>query len=95
MASNVASAILDWKIPDMRPGLMIEDSGKTGGANGDVTLVDGEPVTYTITRDDLLPEIAARFGVTVDDLNYLNPTGSTSVPPLWTGDTINLSKDHR
>lgn len=95
--SVAASAILDWTIPDMRPGLVVADSGKTGGATGEVTLVDGQPRSYTVAADDLAEEVAARLGISVIDLFYLNPDRPAPVPyPLLdTGEVLNLSKEHR
>lgn len=95
--SVVASAILDWTIPDMRPGLVVVDSGKTGGATGDVALLDGSPLAYTVASGDLAAEVAARFGITVSDLFYLNPIRIARVrhPLLEAGEVLNLSKAHR
>jgi hypothetical protein len=93
----LSSAILDWKLPDMRPGLVVSDSGKTGGAQGEITLLDATPLTYTVAADDLAPEVAARFGITVKDLFYLNPIRTTHIryPLLQAGEVLNLSKTHR
>lgn len=93
----VASAILDWTIPDMRPGLTVTDAGKTGGANGEVVLVDGVPTSYTVTHNDLAEEVAARFGITVKDLFYLNPIRIARVayPLLEANEVLNLSKANR
>ena len=93
----LASAILTWTLPDMRPGLLVVDSGRTGGANGDVAWSGGAPLTYTVAADDLAGEVAARFGITTSDLFYLNPTRTSFVPyPLLQfGEVLNLSKEHR
>ena len=93
----LASTILTWTLPDMRPGLVLVDSGKTGGANGDVTLLDGTPLAYTVAADDLAVEVAARFGITVEDLFYLNPTRRLTLadPGIEIGEVLNLSKAHR
>ena len=95
--SVLSSAILEWTLPDMRPGLVVADSGKTGGAYGDVTLVDGAPVNYTVAPNDVAAEVAARFGITMDDLFYLNPTRITIIdyPLLQIGEVLNVSKAHR
>ena len=93
----LASAILDWTLPDMRPGLTVSDAGRTGGAAGIVTIVDGEPRSYTVAPDDLSVEVAARLGITEDDLFYLNPNRTAMVrhPLLQAGEVLNLSKTHR
>ncbi len=95
--SVLASATLDWVVPDTRPGLVVIDSGKTGGATGEVTLLDNEPLAYTVAPNDLLEEVAARFGVTVNDIFFLNPTRAPSPqkPTLDIGEVLNLSKGHR
>ncbi|MET0855088.1 MAG: LysM domain-containing protein, partial [Microterricola sp.] len=95
--SILASAILTWTIPDIRPGLVVVDSGWTGGATGDVTLLDGSPIAYTVASGDLAAEVAARFGITVSDLFYLNPIRIARVryPLLEAGEVLNLSKAHR
>ncbi|MET0480188.1 MAG: hypothetical protein ABWZ69_02410 [Mycetocola sp.] len=92
----LSSAILTWTLPDLRPGLVVADTGKTGGATGDVTFTGTDPLAYTVARNDLAAEVAARFGITVSDVFYLNPTrlnGTQSL--LQTGEVLNLSKAHR
>ncbi len=37
----------------------------------------------------LSPSIAGRFGISVDDLTFLNPLDSS---PLWAGQRLHLSK---
>jgi hypothetical protein len=93
----LSSAVLAWTLPDMRPGLVVADAGTTGGAAGEVTLHEGAPLTYTVAPDDLATEVAARFGITVDDLFYLNPIRTTLIahPLLQVGEVLNLSKTHR
>jgi hypothetical protein len=95
--SVLSSAVLTWTLPNMRPGLVVVDSGKTGGANGDVTLADGVPLTYTVAPNDVAEEVAARLGITRSDLFYLNPTRTTAVafPMLQIGEVLNISKEHR
>lgn len=36
---------------------------------------DGVPVSYTVAHNDIAEEVAARFGITVIELFYLNPAG--------------------
>lgn len=91
-------APLTWTLPDMRPGLAVTDDGPTGGARGEVELSDGYPVAYSVVDDDLLPSIAARFGVTLDDLLYLNPARAVpgDDPALaYVGETLNLDPANR
>ncbi|MBG6237188.1 hypothetical protein IWX78_000131 [Mycetocola sp. CAN_C7] len=93
--SVLALAVLTWTSPDMRPGLVVSDSVKTGGAHGEVTRADGKFISYTVTHYDLLDEVAARFGITLDDVFHLNParTPSPQKPTLDVGEDLNLSKD--
>jgi hypothetical protein len=95
--SVLSSAVLDWTLPDMRPGLEVVDKGKTGGANGEVTVVDGVPVSYTVAPNDIAAEVAARFNISIEDLFYLNPTRMTIIeyPLLQLGEELNVSKAHR
>ena len=93
-----AVAPLTWTLPDMRPGLVMSDAGSTGGARGEVELSEGDPLAYTVVDDDLLPAIAARFGVTLDDLLYLNPARVVpgDDPALaYVGETLNLDPANR
>jgi hypothetical protein len=68
-----ASTDLVWTMPDLRPDIVVADSGPTGGAMGEVEMHGDRVGSYTVAPGDLLPEIAARFGITVDDLLYLSP----------------------
>jgi hypothetical protein len=93
----VAIAPLTWTLPDMRPGLEVDDSGNRRGAEGSVTVVDGEPATYTVVPRDDAEAIAVRFGITVADLDYLNPAREPlrEDPLLYIGEELNLDRDER
>ncbi len=93
----VAAARLTWSLPDMRPDLEVSDAGVTGGATGVAETVDGSLRTYTVANGDVMKEIAARFGVEVDDLFYLNPGRSPSPqhPMAYAGEVLNLDKASR
>jgi hypothetical protein len=92
----VAVAPLTWTLPVMRPDIQPHDSGVTGGANGVAEIVDGELVSYTVGPDDLIAEVAARFGLPVDDLLYLNPFRTSDAEQILVdGETLNLSPDRR
>ena len=93
-----AVAPLAWTMPDMRPGLVVTDSGPTGGAQGDVELSNDRPLAYTVVDDDLLAEISARFGINLDDLLCLNPARVVpgDDPALaYVGETLNLDPANR
>jgi len=68
-----ASTEIDWTMPDIRPDIRVADSGYTGGATGLVQMHGDRIGSYTVAAGDVLPEIAARFGLSVEDLLYLSP----------------------
>ena len=89
-----ASTELVWTMPDLRPDLVVTDSGSTGGATGLVDVRDGVPVGYTVAPGDVMAEIAARLGITVSDLEFLDPVRMKG-PTAQTGEVLNLDKDAR
>jgi LysM repeat protein len=93
----IAHATLDWTLPDMRPGLSVADSGPAAGAAGEVVLRGREPLSYTVAAGDSLTAIAARFGIELDELFYLNPTRSPNPEgsTAFTGEVLNLSRADR
>jgi len=58
-----------------------------------VALDADRPVSYTVARGDVLAAIADRFGVTVDDLGYLNPFRGTGM--AIADEIINLDRHNR
>jgi LysM repeat protein len=64
---------------------------------GTVTLVDGEPGSYTVAQGDTIAAIAERFGLSQDDLFYLNPRRSPNPEDstAFTGEMLNLSRTTR
>lgn len=85
-------ATLDWTLPDMRPDLVLEDSGSRTGAHGIIT-EDGD---YYTTSGDVWSEIADRFGITPDELEWLNPIRpSRKMGVAYDDEVLNLSKSHR
>lgn len=90
----LARAPFTWSIPDLRPGLFVVDSGPTNGAEGDVTLgEDGDPAEYTVASGDVYSAIADRFGISVDDLDYLNPFRQAD--GAIADEVLNLDRDNR
>jgi hypothetical protein len=87
-----AVAPLSWSFPAPRAVLAV-DSGPTGGARGDVVSDGGEPVSYTVASNDLLAEVAARFGISVSDLLWLNPPRGKH--QALAGEVLNLSAAER
>jgi len=91
----VARAPLVWTFGPLRPYLdTLVDGGTRSGAGGDVVIdATGRPVAYTVAPNDLLPEVAGRFGITPDDALYLNPAraGSAEYPKLDVNEVLNLN----
>ena len=90
LATVVARADIDWTFEPLRSSLSPVDSGVTGGARGVVDSIDGRPAAYTVEPNDLIDEVAARFGITVDDLYYLNDSRSPNSHTLRVGERLNL-----
>jgi hypothetical protein len=88
--SVLATAELSWTMPDLRPDIAVKDSGPTGGASGPVTEGDNGIGGYEVV------EIAARFGISVLDLMYLNPARDKGQQRLaFAGEIFNLDKAGR
>jgi hypothetical protein len=91
----VARAPLVWTSGPLRPYLStLVDGGTRSGAGGKVVIdATGRPVAYTVAPNDLLPEVAGRFGITPDDAFYLNPAraGSPEYPMLYVNEVLNLN----
>jgi hypothetical protein len=93
LATVVARADIRWAFEPLRSYLHPVDSGVTGGARGVTESIDGKLAGYTVEPNDLIDEVAARFGITVDDLFYLN---NSRIPnagqhTLSVGERLNLS----
>jgi hypothetical protein len=90
----VARAPLVWTFGPLRPYLdTLVDGGTRSGAGGKVVIdATGRPVAYTVAPNDLLSEVAGRFGITPDDAFYLNPAraGSPEAPMLLVNEVLNL-----
>ncbi|WP_411698544.1 LysM peptidoglycan-binding domain-containing protein [Conyzicola sp.] len=92
----VATASLVWTMPDLRPDIRVVDSGITGGASGEVTENRNGLSAYEVAAGDVLAEIAARFGISVLDLFYLNPARDKGQQRLaFAGEVLNLDKAGR
>lgn len=90
----VARAPLVWTFGPLRPYLnTLVDGGTRSGAGGEVVIdATGRPVAYTVAPNDLLPEVAGRFGITPDDAFYLNPARASSEDPMLSvNEVLNLN----
>lgn len=86
-----AAAPIAWTIPDFYPGLTVKDSGPRPYARGTVTLYDGEPAGYAVWGNDNSQAVADRFGITQDQLFYLNPQLRRGDTMLLRDTSLNLS----
>jgi hypothetical protein len=86
----VARAPLRWTFRPLRPYLAtLVDDGTRGGARGKVMVdASGRPVAYPVAPNDLLPEVAGRFGLTPDDVFYLNPARTSGEDPILKVDEV-------
>jgi LysM domain len=93
----IAIATLRWEIPDLRPALVVADSGPSSGAQGAVTLRSGKPANYRTASGDTWSALASRFGITEDDLTYLNPVrlGGAQRSTAYADQLLNLDKGNR
>lgn len=81
----LAIGTLPWSIPDPEPDMHVTLGKARPGAYGyafdaaDETLrgTTGTPVSYRVNEGDDQSTIAARFGITVAQLRWLNPTMQT------------------
>ena len=95
LGSVVATAALTWDLPNMNENPEVTDDGPAEGARGQVTVADdGTPVNYRIAPSDTANGIAARFGITTDTLEWLNPD-RFGERFILANITINLSGDSR
>ncbi len=74
------------------------DGGPRLGAEGEVTVEGGAPSTYTVAPGDVHEAIADRFGLTLGDLRFLNPTRGmrgTDTSIVYEGEELNLDRTAR
>ena len=90
----LSTTSITWSMQPLYPNLVVTDSGDTGGALGIPTLEGTTAVAYTVHQGDVLEEIAARFGLTTDQLRWLNPRRSNQAI-VYKDETLNLSPARR
>lgn len=92
-------ADIEWTMPDVRPDLVVTDGATAPNAAGEVTLEDGAPVSYVVASNDTVDAVARRFGITAEELMFLNPArqNATATPrdQLVAGERLNLVKTRR
>lgn len=71
---SVAEAPIEWFRTDRGGSVRAADSGVGVGATGEVVLDEvGAPAAYVIAGGDSARQIAARFGLSEEQLRFLNP----------------------
>ncbi|MFF2052630.1 LysM peptidoglycan-binding domain-containing protein [Leifsonia sp. NPDC058194] len=86
-----------WSVPVRQSNVHPADSGAIPGASGTVTATtsSGAPKTYLVSPGDAPAGVAQRFGISVQDLFWLNPdqpsTGSQQY--VFEGTELNLDPD--
>jgi hypothetical protein len=91
----IAAAPIAWSIPDFYPGLTLKDSGPAPYARGTVTSYAGQPASYAVWGNDNSQAVATRFGITQDQLFYLNPQLRRGDTTLLRDTRLNLSVAYR
>lgn len=87
----LAIADVQWNVQPQRSTLVARDAGPRAAARGEVSSTDGKPASYAVARKDLAEDVAARFGMTADDLFDLNPFRFPSDEILRVGEELNLT----
>ena len=88
-----ALATLHWTRSAALDRLAPRDRGPRQAARGTTDPRHGRPRTYTAARGDFAPAVAARFGITLDDLLWLNPRRLHGA--VLAGDAVNLDPARR
>lgn len=70
----LAVSTVRWSVPARQTNVHPKDAGRRANATGTVTATTaaGAPRSYGVAPDDLIGDVAARFGITVRDLVWLN-----------------------
>ncbi len=83
-----------WSVPARQTNVHPADGGQRSGATGPVTATtpSGAPKSYTVAPDDLIGDVAARFGISVRALVWLNDGVQVfgTDQHLYEGTTLNL-----
>lgn len=90
----LSTAPIRWTMTPLYPDLAVSDSGKRDGARGTVVREDDVPVSYRVSEGDAVEQIATRFGLTDDQLLWLNPR-RPNPDIVYTDETLNLSPSRR
>ncbi|MBF4613144.1 LysM domain-containing protein [Curtobacterium sp. VKM Ac-1376] len=90
----LAVSTVRWSVPARQTNVHPADGGARANANGPVTATTaaGAPKSYTVAPDDLVGDVAARFGISVRALVWLNEGVQVfgEDQHLYEGTTLNL-----
>jgi hypothetical protein len=90
----LAVTTVRWSVPARQTNVRPEDAGARPNATGPVTATTtgGAPRSYTVAPDDLIGDVAARFGISVRALVWLNEGVQVfgTDQHLYEGTTLNL-----
>ncbi|MCA5923804.1 LysM peptidoglycan-binding domain-containing protein [Curtobacterium oceanosedimentum] len=73
VGSVLAAADLEWNLPDPYPDMRVTVGKDRPGAYGTVADVEGRPADYRVAHGDELSTVAERFGITQEQVLWLNP----------------------
>jgi len=91
----LAVGALRWDLPQPYHGLRAAAGAARPGAWGRTSEHDGVPVTYRVARGDDIETVAERFGLTEDQLAWLNPTLTLGGAQLYEDTALNLDPTAR
>ena len=86
-----------WSVPVRQSNVHPVDGGARAYANGTVTATTpgGAPKRYLVAHGDIASTVAERFGISTEDLSWLNPNMPMSGDNqyLYESTTLNLDPD--
>lgn len=95
----LAVTTVRWSVPARTTNVHPVDGGVAANASGTVsaTTKSGAPASYVIAPGDLIGDVAARFGITVEALIWLNDGMQVygKQQYLYSGTTLNLDPVRR
>lgn len=90
---------VSWSVPARTTNVHPVDNGAAPNATGTVsaTTTSGAPASYVVASEDLIGDVARRFGVSVEALIWLNPDMRVfgGAQYLYAGTTLNLDPVRR